>query len=182
MLYFISSNKNKIARAELFLSPFNISFTPKDLELVEIQSHSIEEIAIDKAKNAFDILKQPLFVNDHGWFITALNGFPGAYMKYVNEWFTPQDFLNLMRGKKNREMIFTETICFTDGTTTKTFSETKIGHVLYKSKGKNIPWMTVSSFSDDDTSIAEKLATSPSAINTSKIYEEFAKWYLESQG
>lgn len=179
MLYFISSNKNKIDRAKLFLSPFNISFTPKDLELVEIQSHSIEEIAINKAKQAFNILKQPLLVSDHGWAITALNGFPGAYMKYVNEWFAPQDFLNLMKDKENREMIFTEYLCFTDGMITKTFSETIKGHVLHESKGQDTSWMTVSSFSDDNRSIAEKIRNNPSAINASKVHEEFAKWYLD---
>lgn len=177
MLYFISSNKNKIARSKLFLNPFGIPFIAKDIDLIEIQSHSIEEIAINKAKAAFEIIKQPLFVSDHGWSITALNGFPGAYMKYINEWFTPQNFLNLMKDKENREMVFTEYLCFTDGKSIKTFSETIKGHILYESKGQDTPWMTVSSFSDDGTSIAEKLVNSPSSIDTSGVYREFADWY-----
>lgn len=181
MLYFISSNKNKIARAELFLQPFTISFTAKDIDLIEIQSHSIEEIAIDKAKKAFEIIKEPLFVSDHGWSITALNGFPGAFMKYINEWFTPQDFLSLMKDKENREMIFTEYLCFTDGTTTKTFSETIKGHVLYEQKGKGVSWMTVSSFSDKNISIAEAIKDTPSAINDSQTYKEFATWYNQRE-
>lgn len=177
MLYFISSNKNKIARSELFLNPAKISFTSTNLEITEIQSHSIEDIALDKAKKAYEILKEPLFVSDHGWAITALNGFPGPYMKYMNEWFSAQDFLNLMKNKSNREMIFTECLCYTDGKDTKIFSETIKGHVLYESKGQAAPWMTVSSFSDDNTSIAEAIKDTPSAINKSKVYEDFAKWY-----
>lgn len=177
MLHFISSNKNKIARAEQFLHPHGLDFVSKDVNVVEIQSHSIEEIAINKAKAAFEIIKQPLFVSDHGWAITALNGFPGAYMKYMNEWFTPQDFLNLMKDKENREMIFTEYLCFTDGEITKSFSETIKGHVLFESKGESEPWMTVSSFSVDNTSIAEAIKDKPSAINDSMVFEEFATWY-----
>lgn len=177
MLHFISSNKNKVARAEQFLQPHDIKFVTKDIDLIEIQSHSIEEIALDKAKAAFKIIQEPLFVSDHGWAITALNGFPGAYMKYINEWLTPQDFLNLMKDKENREMIFTEYLCFTDGTITKSFSETIKGHILFESKGRSAPWMTVSSFSTDNTSIAEAIRDKPSAINDSMVFEEFALWY-----
>jgi non-canonical purine NTP pyrophosphatase (RdgB/HAM1 family) len=177
MLYFISSNKNKIARAEQFLKPLNVSFQIKELELLEIQSQSIKEIAIHKANQAFAIVKEPLFVSDHGWSITALNGFPGAYMKYMNQWLTSEDFLSLMHKKENREMIFTEYLCFTDGKISKTFHEEIKGHVLYEAKGEAEPWMTVSSFSSDNTSIAEKIKNTPSAFNDSKIFEEFGDWY-----
>lgn len=84
-----------------------------------------------------------------------------------------------MRDKENREMIFTECLCFTDGRTTKVFNEEIKGHVLYKPKGNNIPWMTVSSFSDDNQSVAEAIVDSPSAISTSKVFEEFAMWYKQ---
>lgn len=85
MLYFISSNPNKIDRAKFFLNPLGLNFQPKEIEIEEIQSYSIEKIAIDKARKAYATIKNPLFVNDHGWGITALNGFPGAYMKYMNQ-------------------------------------------------------------------------------------------------
>lgn len=179
MLHFISSNKNKIARAEIFLKPHNIEFISKDVDVLEIQSDSIENIAENKALAAFEKLKQPLFVSDHGWEITALNGFPGSYMKYINEWFVPQDFLNLMNGKTNREMIFTEYLCYTDGKTTKLFNESIKGHILYESKGEANPWMTVASFSDDNTSIAQAIKDNPSAINESMVFGNFAKWYKE---
>jgi hypothetical protein len=82
-----------------------------------------------------------------------------------------------MQGKENREMIFTEFICFTDGKVIKTFHEEIKGHILHEAKGNAEPWMTVSSFSNDDTSIAEKIEETPSAFNDSKIFEEFGKWY-----
>lgn len=181
MLYFISTNKNKIARAEQFLNPLHIPFQTKDLELQEVQSNSIEEIAIHKAHQAFEILKDPLFVSDHGWSITALNGFPGAYMKFMNQWLTSNDFLNLMREKENREMVFTEYLCFTDGNTVTTFHEEIKGHVLFEAKGDGEPWMNVSSFSSDNTSIAERIKDTPSAFNESKIFEDFGKWYKNYQ-
>ncbi|CAN5170623.1 XTP/dITP diphosphatase [soil metagenome] len=177
MLHFISSNSNKIDRAKLFLDPLGITFEPHKLELIEIQSESVEEIVIDKAQKAFEIINAPLLVNDHSWSITALNGFPGPYMKYMNKWFSPQDFLNIMRDQKNREIQLTEYICFTDGKTTKTFYERTVGHMLSESKGDGEPWTTVSSYSKDDLSVAEVLQTSPSALRRGIIYEKFGKWY-----
>lgn len=36
----------------------------------------------------------------------TLGGLPGPHMKFINEWFTPQDFLNLMQGKVGRTISF----------------------------------------------------------------------------
>lgn len=122
MLYYVTGNQNKIAIAKKYLTPLNIVFKPIQLPIQEIQSYSIEQISINKAKQAFEILKKPLITNDHGWSITALNGFPGAYMRYVNDWLTAGDFQLLMSGRENREAILTEVLCFIDSEGTKTFT------------------------------------------------------------
>ncbi len=179
MLYYVTGNKNKIAIAQRYLSPLGISITPQALELEEIQSHDIEQIAIHKAKHAFGILQKPLFVNDHGWSFTALNGFPGAYMKYMNEWFTPEDFLHLMQGKENREAILTEVICYIDGHNLKTFSIQHKGEVLHEVQGKGLAATTVTTLSSDRQSIAKKLETNVTSVETYTIWEEFAQWYKE---
>lgn len=177
MLYFVTSNKNKIDRANEYLLPLGINFTPTSLDVIEIQSESFEEIIKQKAKDAYSLLQQPLFVSDHSWSITALHGFPAGYMKSINHWFTPQDFLNLMRDKTNREAILTESICFTNGEITQYFSQQIKAHILYESKGEGEPFMTVSSFSDDGMSIAEKVKIQPSAVESNEVYKEFADWF-----
>lgn len=101
---FITTNAEKIKSAKHYLDPLNIPFSTQSLDLTEIQSSSIEEIAKFKAHQAFAILKKPVLVSDHGWAFHALNGFPGAYMKEVNKWFTPQDFLNLLKDKQDRSV------------------------------------------------------------------------------
>jgi XTP/dITP diphosphohydrolase len=179
MLYYITGNQNKIDVAKQFLDPLGLSFEPHPLELIEIQSHSIEEIAIYKAKQAFEKLNQPLFVNDHGWAITALNGFPGAYMKYMNEWLTGEDFLHLMSGKENREAILTEVVCYIDSGSLKTFTALHKGIVLHEKKGSGPPGMTTISLSKDNMSIAEKMQKNPSAIEEYSLWKEFAEWYKE---
>jgi XTP/dITP diphosphohydrolase len=180
MLYYITGNQNKIDVAKKFLEPLEVSFIPQALELIEIQSHSIEDIAKFKAEQAFEELKQPLFVNDHGWSITVLNGFPGAYMKYINEWLTAEDLLRLMRGKENREAILTEVLCYIDSNTTKIFIAQHRGSVLEESRGSGPPGLTTISLTEDGKSIAEKLENSPSALEEYPLWEEFATWYKEN--
>lgn len=82
-----------------------------------------------------------------------------------------------MYNKKNREMTFTESICYIDENITRTFTEQIKGHILHKQAGSGESWMQVASFSKNDESIAQALEKTPSAIDTSKVYTEFANWY-----
>ena len=43
----------------------------------------LQRSAREKAQYAFDHLLTPLIVDDTGFFIDALNGFPGPYAAYV---------------------------------------------------------------------------------------------------
>lgn len=177
MLYYITGNINKIRVANNFLNKLGVYFAAKDLKVTELQSESIEEVVIHKAKEAFKKLNQPLFVSDHFWSIRALNGFPGAYMKYINKWFKSSDILNLMSDKKDRSAILTEMICYIDKTNLKTFKQSHKGVVLYKSQGKGDVGLTTISLSKDGISIAQKLETNPSSLEEDKLWEDFAKWY-----
>ncbi|HEX7042818.1 MAG TPA: non-canonical purine NTP pyrophosphatase [Patescibacteria group bacterium] len=177
MLHYITTNQNKIDIAKKFLTPHEIFFEPQNIELTEIQSKDIKKVVENKAKQAYEIIKTPLFVNDHFWSITALNGFPGAYMKYMNEWLTPDDFLNLMKGKKNREAILTEAVCYIDESRIQTFLMQHKAVILESPKGKGLPALRVISVSGDGLSIAEKLEKDPSAVDVYPIWDEFAKWY-----
>ena len=92
----------------LLLARYDVSFVSRALPLDEIQSDSFEEIVEHKARQAFEQLKQPLFVQDAGYSITALNGFPGPYMRYMNHWFSSEDFLALMKNKQDRSVHLVE--------------------------------------------------------------------------
>lgn len=179
MLYYITGNKNKINVAEKFLNKYGISFIPKDLSALELQSDSIEEVVIHKAKDAFSKFKKPLFVSDHFWSIPALGGFPGAYMKHINKWFKPSDLLNLMASKKNRKAILTEMLCYIDKNTMKTFKQSHTGTVLKQSQGKGFVGFTVISLTNDGLSVAQKIEKDPSALEEDKLWEDFAKWYKD---
>jgi non-canonical purine NTP pyrophosphatase (RdgB/HAM1 family) len=135
-LYYITGNDSKFETAKGYFEPLGVEIIQKKLDIYEIQSDSTEEIAVDKANKAFIELKHSLIVNDSGWYITALKGFPAAYMKLVSHCFVAQDFLNLMQDKDNREVILKQVVVAVDDYGNKTVfrHETK-GEMFREARG-----------------------------------------------
>ncbi|MDD4738181.1 MAG: RdgB/HAM1 family non-canonical purine NTP pyrophosphatase [Candidatus Pacebacteria bacterium] len=75
----VTGNKNKIKEFEYILG-FKIENI--DLELEEIQSIDVEEVARHKARTAYNILQKPVIVEDTGVYFEELNGLPGALIKF----------------------------------------------------------------------------------------------------
>ncbi|OGC48158.1 hypothetical protein A3A69_01175 [candidate division WWE3 bacterium RIFCSPLOWO2_01_FULL_37_15] len=178
MICYVTGNQYKFKSACRRLLPFKIKLKQKQLaEIVEIQSDDIEKISLSKAQQAFQLLKCPLLVCDSAWYITSLNGYPGAYMSYMNKWFNPEDFLNLMKGKSNREVILEEVVTYIDKNGYKTFRHRKPGTILYSSKGNGIPSNTIISLSSTGKSIAECDFENIKASEGNGLWEDFGKWY-----
>lgn len=176
-LAFVTSNRGKIKIARRYLEPLNILVQPVRLELTEIQSESIVDIANFKARQAFASIRRPLLVSDHGWFIEALNGFPGPYMKYINRWFTSDDLLNLMKGHKNRSVIMREVLCYIDSTRIKCFVHDIKGLVLEEKRGDGLPAMRVITLSPTNESMAECIRRGVDPPGIQCVWEDFANWY-----
>jgi len=82
-IYFVTENSDKFDTARRVLLSSGITLEQSSQDIDEIQSEHIEKIALDKARKAYNILQQPLFVSDDSWNIVGLRGFPGPYMKSV---------------------------------------------------------------------------------------------------
>lgn len=109
-IFFITGNAYKFQIAQEALASAGIELIQKELETPEIQSTIVEEIASFSAKWVCDLLKEPVIVSDAGYYIEALNGFPGPFIKYINEWLSADDILRLMAGKEDRAVIVKD--CF----------------------------------------------------------------------
>lgn len=114
-IIYVTGSEMKFTYVKNILKDVPIALRQESVAIDEIQSADSEKISRKKATDAFAILKKPLFVTDTFWSIPALNGFPGAYMKEVNQWLTSTDFLNLMRDKSDRTIVARDIITYTDG-------------------------------------------------------------------
>lgn len=182
MLYYVTGNSHKFQDAKRYLGEYGIKIEQKVLEIQEIQSDSVEEIAVDKAKKAYEILKKPLFVNDSGWYISALNGFPGPLMHYMSQWLSPQDFLNLMQGKENRDIILKQVNVYYDGTTVQLFIHERIGKIIEETKGEGRPIDCVTVFLENGLTIAEAKEQSIKPVDEEALWSDLAVWLKENSG
>jgi inosine triphosphate pyrophosphatase/XTP/dITP diphosphohydrolase len=80
---FVSSNRGKARVFADCVAAAGFTAEHVELALVEPQADTVEAVALAKAQQAFARLRAPLVVEDSGFCIDALAGFPGPYTKYV---------------------------------------------------------------------------------------------------
>jgi XTP/dITP diphosphohydrolase len=105
-IYFITSNKGKLLEAQTKFSELKIDIIQKDLGYPEIQSDSLEEVAMFGANHVKKQFDKPFILEDAGLFIGALNGFPGVYSAYVYYKIGLSGVLELLKNEKNRRAVF----------------------------------------------------------------------------
>lgn len=84
-LIFATSNSNKFQSVKKYIEKLDksINLIQENIEILEPQSLDIKDIAIFKAKYAWEKIKKPLIIDDGGIFIEKYNKFPGALSKWV---------------------------------------------------------------------------------------------------
>lgn len=133
----VTGNKAKLISARQFLEPYGIEVDNEKMDTTEIQSDSIEEIAAFSAKEACEKLKRPVLKNDTGFFIEALNGFPGAFTHQVMSQIGTDGVLKLMKGIKNREAYYLEAFAYCEyGKEPVVFTSKTKGRIALRKSGK----------------------------------------------
>lgn len=111
---FITSNQGKIKSLEnsLKLKDVDVFVCARNLDIMEPQFDTVHEVSKFKALKAFEILKEPLLVEDGGFSVFELKGFPGVYTKYILKTLGADGILKLMHDIKNRTAKFISVATF----------------------------------------------------------------------
>lgn len=111
---FITSNQGKVKSLENSLKSNNIDVLvcAQNLDIMEPQFDTVHEVSKYKALKAFETLKEPVLVEDGGFSVFELKGFPGVYTKYVLKTLGADGILKLMNGIKNRTAKFISVATF----------------------------------------------------------------------
>jgi XTP/dITP diphosphohydrolase len=140
---FVTTNKLKFEIAQAFFKQLDGDYelVQYEIDTPEIQDESVESIAIQSALWAASQTGEPCIKMDVGFFIFALNGFPGPFVKYVNDWLTQDDFLKLLEQKEDRSAYFEDAMAigYPDGTS-KVFSIKTSGSISYVKNLLNTQW------------------------------------------
>ena len=162
---FVTSNEIKVLAAKSVCDSFALHFDNQSLDFVEIQADNGEIIAQHKAEQAYALLNQPIVITDDSWLIPGLNGFPGAYMKQVNDWFAPDDWLRLTRDLDDRRMILRQIIVYQDEHGQQLFSSDLEAMLLTEARSNSgIKHFSIISFDGGVHSAAEMVESGQSAI------------------
>lgn len=174
-LFFVSSNNHKYFEAKKILDSFgiNLGFLKSNLE--EIQSNSLHNIAMAKARDAFSKFKKPIMIEDDGLFIDTLEGFPGPYSSYVFKTIGNKGILNLL--KNNRKAKFVSIITYCDKTCSESFDGKLNGKISKTQKGKGWGYDPIFIPNNSKKTFAE-INNKNELSHRYKSLKKFSKWYL----
>ncbi|MCI0597702.1 hypothetical protein L0Y34_01365 [Candidatus Parcubacteria bacterium] len=139
IISFVTSNQRKVDELNERLG--EVSYVIKQLpaELVEKQSFDVREVAESKLDHAISLFPgKKLLVDDRGFFISTLKGFPGTFVKLMCSSLSAHDVLKLMEGKGDRKASFITVIGYFDGKRKHFFEETEEGVIADAVRGANL--------------------------------------------
>jgi len=137
LVFFATANVHKFNEARRILAEFGIATVMINIKGVEIQDTDIERIAKTSALDAAKKCSLPLFVEDAGLFIKALNGFPGPYSSYVYKTLGTRGILKLMENVEDRAAEFRSVVAYyePEGGMLKTFQGKAEGKIVEEPRG-----------------------------------------------
>ncbi|MHA2151277.1 MAG: XTP/dITP diphosphatase [Candidatus Thorarchaeota archaeon] len=178
-LILVTQNEHKLEELTPLFKKYKVEFETTTLEKYEIRSENIEEIAQVAAKVAFEALQTPVVVDDTGFFVKSLNGFPGSYAGIVHKFIGKEGILQLMTNHEDRESEFKTAVGYYDGQTLESFVGTMSGVVVSKPAGKigfgYDPIFIPEGFEKTyaELSFEEKISIS----HRTQAFEAFLRWY-----
>ena len=180
-LFFASSNENKFQEAERILTNLGVKVNFSKTTLEEIQSNNLNDIAGQKAINAYNLIQKPVIIEDDGLFIDSLNGFPGPYSSYVYDTIGNKGIMNLLENSEFRDAKFVSIIAYLGGSDgVKLFESSipgKISSVIEKGGWGYDPIFIPDGESKTYANVSDKDKFSHRAPALTK----FSNWFLDKQ-
>ncbi len=112
-IYFATTNAGKVESVTRHLAPFGISVAHESIDLEEPRSDSLVTIAHAKVQQAYEQIKKPCIVIDAGFYIKALNDWPGTYVNHELKHLGLEGILTLIAGKP-RDCLFLHCLAYKD--------------------------------------------------------------------
>ena len=187
-LTYITGNYGKYISVKEKFENAGISIDYFKCDLEEPNINDIEFISKEKARQAFEILRTPVFVADNGFYIEDYPGnpgYPGAFVKRSGISSNITKLLETMKQVQNRNCYFLDCLTFFDGEDYFQFFGISKGTLSHEIRGKQnkrtksnlwfvfIPLncnKTLAEMSD------EEINNRPD--NRTSATDEFINWYI----
>jgi len=128
-LKFATSNPHKVSEANQVGRKYEIEFVQLKEDYPEIRDEDVRMVARAGAAYVFNIIREPVIVEDTGLFIEGLGGFPGSYSAFVFNKIENQGILRLLGDSQEREAEFISAIGYCDADGVTVFDGTAKGKI-----------------------------------------------------
>jgi XTP/dITP diphosphohydrolase len=112
MVTFVTTNEGKVREARAYL---DAPVEQRAFDYPEVQADDLATVAAHGARAAYRELGEPVFVDDSGLTIEALDGFPGPYSSYVEDTLGIERVWHLAEAEATRSAAFRGVIAYCDG-------------------------------------------------------------------
>ena len=144
LIHFITSNHQKFTSLQRLLQPLGVDLQQLDYDFDEGRGLDIQMIAKSKLSQAKKVFpNKRLIVDDRGFFITALKGFPGPFVKLLLDSFSYPSIVKLMQDETDRRAIFSFAVGYFDGGKDHIFVADEEGFIIDEPRGDNLHGWTV---------------------------------------
>jgi len=132
-IIFVTGNKNKVREAKAIVGP-QTQIVQRRHDLDEIQELDVKKIVAHKLAQAYAIYKQPVIVEDVSFEVKQWHGFPGPFIKWMENTITASQIPSLLRSR-DRAVVYRVVYGYSDGNQTKFFQGIQRGSISKKAKG-----------------------------------------------
>jgi XTP/dITP diphosphohydrolase len=178
-LLLATSNENKAREVEFVLGR---SVQSVKVDLPEIQAIDVKDIIENKARAAYQLVGEPVLVEDTGLTFRAWNGLPGALIRWFITTVDNAGLCKMLENYENREATAETCIGYFDGEKLFTFSGTIDGQIVMTPRGNGgFGWDAVFQPNGWAKTFAEMTAEEKDSVSMRKIAVLKLKQFLDDQ-
>lgn len=134
-LTFVTGNQHKANKTSQLLGR---ELSHEKVDLDELQTLNLTELAEHKVRQAYELLKKPVMIDDFGLGFDALHGLPGPFIKFFVEIEDGLEKLCRMADAlESRRAYVSCVMAFYDGKTLRVFEKSLSGEVAKHPVGNN---------------------------------------------
>lgn len=129
----VTANPGKLAEARRLCGA---DLEVVELDLAEVQSLDIHQVLQTKAEDAFTRLARPLIVEETGLELAALNGFPGALVKWLLDAVGAEGIARLAISLGDTRAVARCALCYRDLQRSVSSEGSVQGHLVLPPRGE----------------------------------------------